>query len=282
VQASEGTLKYREAVRLRRTAVARALAIDPDLAVLQMTAAEVAIEADDAEGAAKHVLRAYELDPNDTLVLSWISDTLGRDRRIEEMETVLRKQLSLDPLSSMLHENFAIVLASHGQFEEARREFATALEISPGSNPFIDTDLARILVLEKKYGEALERARKRLNGFDRVEITAMACDGLGRRAEADAAIAELAASPAVIEAVRVAEVYAHRGDADATFRWMTTAYDRIGPHPWETGNDESLWALLTSPFLRSMENDPRWKPLEDRGVPRVLREVDRLVRDRIT
>jgi Tfp pilus assembly protein PilF len=282
VQMSEGTLKYQDAVRMRREAVEAALAIDPDLAMLQMTAAEVALESHDPQRAADHVLRAYALDPNDMMVLSWISNTLGRDQRIEETEAVLRKQLTIDPLSAMLHQNFALFLAAHGHFDEARREFATALEISPGSNPYIDMDLARILIQEKKYGEALQQAQSRLHGFDREQITAMAYDGLGRRADADAIIQRLLASPAIPEVVRVAEIYAHRGDADATFRWMTTAYDRIGPHPWETGNDISLWALLVSPFLRQLDNDPRWTPLEDRGIPGDLREVDRLVRDHIT
>jgi TolB-like protein/DNA-binding winged helix-turn-helix (wHTH) protein/Tfp pilus assembly protein PilF len=282
VQVSVGALGYQEGVRLRRRAVDTALAIDPDLAVLQMTAAEVAIEADDPEGAAKHVLRAYDLDPNDMMVLSWVSDTLGRDHRFEEVEAVLRKQLSLDPLSSMLHQNFALVLASHGHPDEARHEFAAALEISPGSNPFIDMDLARILVQEKKYGEALEQAGKRLRGYDRTQVEAMAYDGLGRRSEADAAINRLAASHDVNEAVRLAEVYGHRGDANAAFRWIRTAYDRVGPHPWETGHDEALWVILSSPFIKPLQNDPRWAALEDQLIPHVLREVDRLVRDRIT
>jgi len=143
-------------------------------------------------------------------------------------------------------------------------------------------DLARLLLQEKKYREALAHAAAKLHGYDRDQVVAMASDGLGQRADADADIKKLAASPAAVEAVRTAEVFGHRGDADSAFHWIEVAYDRMGPSPWTSADNEAWWLLQNSPFLAALYGDPRWAPLADRGWPRTMREVDRLVRDRIT
>ena len=68
-------------------------------------------------------------------------------------------------------------------------------------------------------------------------------------------------------AVRLAEVYAHRGDLDASFRWMSRAYERLGRNAWLTPAWRWLLPLRFSPFLRPLHADSRWQDMRTRGLP---------------
>jgi hypothetical protein len=61
------------------------------------------------------------------------------------------------------------------------------------------------------------------------------------------------------EAFRIAEVYAHRGDAERAFEWLRTgeAY-AAGKMGWRVSGRRPVWLLEFSPLLRPLQADPRW------------------------
>jgi hypothetical protein len=60
-------------------------------------------------------------------------------------------------------------------------------------------------------------------------------------------------------AYQIALIYAFRGEIDLAFDWLNEAYD---------DRDPGLTALLISPFLVNLRDDPRWIPLLDKvGLP---------------
>jgi hypothetical protein len=56
----------------------------------------------------------------------------------------------------------------------------------------------------------------------------------------------------VISALRVAEVYAHRGDRDRAFEWLDRAVAQ---------RDKGILGVRWDPDLRGLHGDPRWAAL---------------------
>jgi tetratricopeptide (TPR) repeat protein len=78
---------------------------------------------------------------------------------------------------------------------------------------------------------------------------ALAYHHLGRKKEADAALAELVAKCHAQAAFRIAEVYAFRGEPDRAFEWLERAYDE---------RDSGLPYIKGEPLLKNLERDPRY------------------------
>ena len=78
---------------------------------------------------------------------------------------------------------------------------------------------------------------------------ALAYHALGRKKEADAALAEFIAKYQADGAFQVAEIYAFRGEADRAFEWLERAYAQ---------RDGGLTEIKGDFFLKSLERDPRY------------------------
>lgn len=85
--------------------------------------------------------------------------------------------------------------------------------------------------------------------FNRLFGQALAFHALGRKQEADAALAEMVATESEGAAYQIAEVYAFRGETDRAFHWLERAY---------TQRDGGLASMLGDPFLKNLERDPRY------------------------
>jgi adenylate cyclase len=73
---------------------------------------------------------------------------------------------------------------------------------------------------------------------------------VGRRAEADAALARLIREGAKELAFEVAETYAYRGELTQAFDWLDRAYEQ---------RDSDLTRFKGDPLFRNLEPDPRYK-----------------------
>jgi tetratricopeptide (TPR) repeat protein len=84
---------------------------------------------------------------------------------------------------------------------------------------------------------------------------AMIEHALGNRDAADAALERFAASEGNSQPLRVACVYAWRGENDAAFEWLNRALEQYPEmsvqYSWE-------------PWFNSLEDDPRWAELMTR------------------
>ena len=85
----------------------------------------------------------------------------------------------------------------------------------------------------------------------RLQGLALAYHALGRKKEADAALAEFIAKYQADAAFQVAEIYAFRGEADRAFEWLERAYAQ---------RDGGLTEMKGDLFLKSLERDPRYIP----------------------
>jgi hypothetical protein len=91
--------------------------------------------------------------------------------------------------------------------------------------------------------------------------TVLALSTLGRKAEADQALAVFIKEHNESWALTIAEAYAWRGDADQAFMWLDTAYEQR-----DTFLAEIL--LFAPTTMASLRSDPRWPAFLDKmGLP---------------
>ena len=106
---------------------------------------------------------------------------------------------------------------------------------------------------------ALQEMEREKEAFWHRYGLALAYHALGRKGEADAALAELLEKDKEDAAFQIAEVYAFRGEADKAFEWLERAYAQ---------RDGGLSEMKGDPLLKSLEGDPRYKAfLEKMRLP---------------
>ena len=77
-------------------------------------------------------------------------------------------------------------------------------------------------------------------------------DALGRKSEADAAIAALENEHSISWGYQMALIYAHRHDKERALAWLDNAYQN---------RDSGLLSIKGDPLLTPLETDPRYKAL---------------------
>jgi TolB-like protein/DNA-binding winged helix-turn-helix (wHTH) protein/Tfp pilus assembly protein PilF len=255
-------------LREQKAAAEAAISLDPQLAEARMRAAAYYYQTGDLARAQREAELARDLSPDEPAVLWWFATDQLVEGRYDEAVDVVRRIVASDPASSVARVNLANTLLVAGRLDEARDEFKNFMAMAEQPVPDVAVDLARIDLLSGRDADALNAARNWPDGPDRDFVLAMADARLQHAGEARAAEARLLARESAAAAVRLAELYARRGDANQAFRWMNLAYDRLGPEPWLTDQWQWLYHLRLSPFLTSLQGDARWAPTVRRGEPR--------------
>jgi tetratricopeptide (TPR) repeat protein len=111
--------------------------------------------------------------------------------------------------------------------------------------------LARILLAQSRPQDALTEIEQETSPVWRLHGLALAYHALGRKKEADAALAEFIAKHQSDGAKQIAEIYAFRGEADRAFEWLDKAV---------TIHDPGLIDVAVDPLFANLHEDPRWLP----------------------
>jgi Flp pilus assembly protein TadD len=136
---------------------------------------------------------------------------------LDEAQASARKQIELYPTETAVHSRYAFVLLARGEPNAALSEFGR--ESAP---QFRDVGLP------------------------------FALDALGRRSEADRAIALAEQKWGNGMAWNIACFYGSRNDSEQAFRWLERAYSQ---------HDGGMSELKVEPMLKSLHRDPRYKLL---------------------
>jgi tetratricopeptide (TPR) repeat protein len=131
----------------------------------------------------------------------------------------------------------------------AEAAFGKALELNP-EYPGARMQLGRVYLVRSKPEAALQEMEKEKEPVWRLQGRALAYHALGRKAEADAALAELLEKNSDDAAFQIAEVYAFRGEADRAFPWLERAYRQ---------RDTGVSEMKGDPLLKNLEADPRYR-----------------------
>jgi len=242
-----------EGVKRARGATEQALRLNPDLAAAHGVMGDLARNFDwDWKAAREQYQRALELEPDDLRVaatLAYVNEGIyGRlDGRIE----IERKLIARDPLDVVTINNLAFDLFQAGRYEEAVATGERLVALDPSRAGAYST-MAYSLLYLGRLDEALVAAQKEADEVERLSTLPLVYWALGRKAESDAALAELEAKYAGVAAYQAAEMHAYRGEIDLAFQWLDRAYRQ---------RDAGMPMIPVDPFLRSLRKDPRYHAL---------------------
>ncbi|MCL4818646.1 MAG: protein kinase [Vicinamibacteria bacterium] len=263
-RANRGLMAEEEATRQAREAIERTLAADPEFAPAHARLGVMAAEGGDLETAARHLRRAVELDPSNLIVLAESTTLLAYLGRTADSVRVLEHVVSLDPANPVFLVNLATSYYEDRRYGDAIEAARGVLRLSPGRQSALRI-LARAQLLSGNAAEALALAPELKSDRERAAVLAMAHHALGRKPEAEAALAELR-TVAAKSTTYVPQVLAFRGEKDAAFRWLDDA---------GAAESEAFKTNVFDPAFDELRADPRWQDLL-RRIGRAPEQVARI------
>jgi tetratricopeptide (TPR) repeat protein len=266
-QANYGEIPRAEGIRLAKTALHRALSIDPDYAFSYSTLAYVAFALEnDRRTAAKYYEIAMTKSPGEQGIISNVAVFLQSFGRMDDAIRLHQFALQRDPDSAVILGDLGVDHYFVGKWDKAIEYSRRALARSPdydGAHAIIGTSM---LLSGADANEALEELRAEQNEIFRMSALPLAFDALHRKVEADAALEQFTHKYGDSQPILVAGVHAERHEADLAFEWLEKAL---------LANDGYLSYVPIEPLLRNLHDDPRWTPfLRRAGVtPEQLADV---------
>ena len=239
-----------EAYRQAGEAVDKALAIDPDSAAAYGVLGRIKTDRGDLAAAASNLRRALELNPADVVALGTSAGLLSTLGRQSESIAVSEYIVARDPANARQLANLAFTYVSAHRLDEAITAARRALRLSPGRGS-TNYALGIALLLQGDPPAALAEMQKETSDVWRLIGTPMVLHALGRKDEADAAVATLIEKLEKDAPFNIAYVYAFRGDADKAFEWLDKAIQYADPGLSEIGSEA---------FFANIHSDPRWLP----------------------
>ncbi len=250
-QAISGLRPVEEGHRLARAAIEQALAIDPDLAAAHAQYGFVAMSYDgDLATAALHINRALALAPDDLSVAinaARLAQSLGRLKQAIAFDEYV---VARDPVNPRAHYNLGLDYSFAMRPDEAIDHWRTALSLSPD---FIGTQysIGMALLAKGDTAGALTAIEHEPSDPWRAIGLPMVYHAMGRKAESDAALANLIRDYDKDAAYNIACVLARRGEIDHAFEWLDKAV---------TYHDGGLSDVEVELEFASLHRDPRWLP----------------------
>lgn len=258
-----GAMPREEALARQGEAARKAIDLDPSLAVARARLAQYFWDIGDRPSSYRIFDQAIALNPDDLLVLTFAAGIAMRNGKVAEAIARYDRIVALDPRSAANHANRGMYLQAADRFEEAKAELASARALNPELAGELDLAIARILVFQGRLEEADGLARGLPEGKERDHALALLRHAEGRTAEADAALARLAAASSKPVDIRLAEVYAYRDMPEKAFQALQGVAEAIERN--DPAAASQLWSwqveMRVSPFLRRLHGDPRWKQL---------------------
>ena len=243
-------LRPQEAVPPAKTAVRKALELNPDLPDAQCVHATIQFVYDwDWGGAERAFQRLVTRYPGYAQGLHWYALLLTATGRHEQGLRVMERALTLEPLTGYIHIGVARCLRYASRFEEAEHRLRSILEMEPLSIPAW-LELGRTWFFMGRAGEAAQALTGLMAAVGRLPVllayAAAAYAAAQLPDEARRLLAELRAIgrqqyvPPLFEVLPLGWL----GDLDEAFRLVDVAYEQ-----------RSGWLA----FLRIRE--PGWEPL---------------------
>lgn len=248
-QVGSGLRPPAEGIDLAREAAERALDIDPGFAIAHLNLGWIAMRYDnDLAAAARHLGRAFQLDPLSPAILDGAAALLHYLGRVDQAIVLKEHAVTRDPVSPVAHYNLGGSYLSAGRWDEAIASYEAALRLSPGyigAHGFIGF----AALFENDIASAAAEFEKEADEEYRLKGQALTYYQLGQTERFAASLQELIERWGNQWPSEVAHVYAFIGDADNAFKWLERAID---------ANEEGLAEQFLLPFYRPIQKDPRW------------------------
>ena len=240
-------------VRARR-AVARALALDPNLSLAHSVTAQIAMHGDwNWEAAERGFRRAIELTPSLFEAHHSFSHLLMNMGRIDESFEQSQVSVALDPLSASARVHMGWHYLHAGEFNHAIPEYQASLQLDPSYAPAYE-QLAWAYLLTGRFEEAEAAHRKSIDLTGSSDTLGWSGMIAAKRGRTDSALKMCSmlidrlnhGKPVAYQA---AAVFALLGRRDEAFQWLDRAIKDREP---------SVLELKQDPFLMTLRSDPRF------------------------
>jgi TolB-like protein/Flp pilus assembly protein TadD len=245
-----GFMPARVALEKGRLADELALKLDPNLAIAHAALGEIHRAYDwDWAAADRQLKLALAIAPNDSNVLFLAAVQSLNAGRLDEALQRANAASATSPLSPDPYTILSIIQLRRGRLVEAEAAGRRALELRPtyaGGHYFI----AIALLVRGEPQAALMEAMKETQDAARLGGSAMAYFALGRKAESDAALAQMTNHP-TDHPFYIARAYGFRGETDEALKWLERAY--------EQKDSGGLPLIKSDPLFKKIENDPRYR-----------------------
>jgi pentatricopeptide repeat protein len=200
--------------------------------------------------------RALDLKPNDAVALSGLASWLLSQGRTEEALASAQRGRELDPLAGS-GTNIGWILFSARRYDEAIREFRSALAIRPDDAGVL-WYLGFALTANGQLEEAIPVLEKAVAGSHRspgvIGVLIRAYAHAGRRRDALRLLEELKRrqQAGYIPTAAFVNAYLGLGDNEQAFDWLERAYQE---------QSNILLFLKVHPFFDPLRGDPRFAEL---------------------
>jgi len=201
------------------------------------------------QAAAQTRRKAYEANPTDPEKCLLLANVLfvlgGEDAMVFDL---YKKAIALDPLDETIYGALAdkfLYLNRLPEAEAAARKVVASFPEAWG----VHRVLGDILVSEGRPMDALAEYRKEAYPGHHRRGEAIAYFALGRKTEADRALADFERYDALQFSYSIAAVHARRGENEPAFRWLERAYAQ---------HDSFLHNVHRDPWFAGLHSDPRW------------------------
>jgi serine/threonine protein kinase/Tfp pilus assembly protein PilF len=251
-QAGSGYVPVDQSNPKARMEAQKALELDPNLADAHESMGRIKTEYDwNWTGADADYKRALELEPANTNVLIGAARLAAALGRFDEAIELDRRAIELDPLQTAAHFNFGLHAYYGGQLKRAKQASQKVIELNP-QRPNAHRLLGLIYLAQSKPEEAIVEMQKERDPVWHGFGLALGYHALGKKKEADAALAEYIKEYQNEAAFQIAEIYAYRSETDKAFEWLERSYSQ---------RDAGLAQMKGDPLLRNLESDPRYTAL---------------------
>jgi tetratricopeptide (TPR) repeat protein len=246
-----GQISMDQGLALGREAVRTALEHDPSYAQAYATEAmfEGIIERDYA-AAARHLEQAMALDPTSAEITAIASAVARRLGRMELAIALGEYGVARDPVNVNSYDGLGLAYRYDRQLDKSIAAYRKLLSLAPDAG-WERTALGDVLLDKGDAEGALAEFQKEPVEVYRLGGLTRAYQALGRKAESDAAFAELKSKHPDTKPFSMAAVLAYRGDVDGAFAALERAAQV---------NDIDLGALAVYPTFAPLHKDPRWLP----------------------
>ncbi len=184
--------------------------------------------------------RALELNPNNaTAHYFYAVSYLAPENQIDQAVEQYRVALSLDPLSSIVNCNYAVVLMQARRYPEALAQFQKVLARDPNFAP-AHYKLSHLYATMGRFPEAVSELRKSLPNSIPVSE------------DAKGYLQLMSTLPDADRSAAMAVAAALAGNRDQAFQYLEKAYSDA---------DNELLLAIRYPALDPLRSDPRFKDL---------------------